>query len=105
LSRTPSKSTNAINKQEARSGKLFREATKAVCLTQNKGITPSFYNTEQGTKIHIPNSAHLQNCFDYIHQNPVSAGFVDKPIDWEFSSYEIQYKNKIISYNNWISQT
>lgn len=26
-------------------------------------------------------------CFHYIHQNPVVAGLVNKPEDWEFSSY------------------
>ena len=37
--------TNAINKQEKRSGKLFREATKAECLNMPNGVTPSFFNT------------------------------------------------------------
>ncbi|MDA3910885.1 MAG: hypothetical protein PF448_05975 [Bacteroidales bacterium] len=86
--------TRAINKQNACAGSLFRQKTKAECLTKSNGITPSFYNTEQGTKIHIPNSAHLQTCFAYIHQNPVSADFVDKPIDWEFSSYQYYYGNR-----------
>lgn len=25
-------------------------------------------------------------CFNYIHQNPVKAGIVEKDTDWEFSS-------------------
>jgi putative transposase len=44
----------------------------------------------------MPNHFHLMiftmakydfYCFHYIHQNPVVAGLVNKPEDWEFSSY------------------
>lgn len=81
--------TRAINKQQNRSGSLFREATKAECLTATNGITPSFYNTKFGTRIntHFPEDEYLQICFNYIHQNPVKAGLVNKQEDWEFSSY------------------
>ncbi|MCF8371131.1 MAG: hypothetical protein K9H64_05875 [Bacteroidales bacterium] len=80
--------TNAINKQENRSGKLFREKTKAECLTCQDCITPSFYNTKSGTQIHIehPEFQYPQICFDYIHDNPMVAGLVKKVTDWEFSS-------------------
>ncbi len=82
--------TRAINKQQNRSGNLFREATKAECLTYTNGITPSFYNTEFGTRInaHYSEDEYLQICFNYIHQNPVKAGLVNKPEDWEFSSFK-----------------
>ena len=82
--------TRAINKQQNRSGNLFREATKAECLTATNSITPSFYNTEFGTRIntHYPEDEYLQICFNYIHQNPVKAGLVNKPEDWEFSSFK-----------------
>ncbi len=81
--------TRAINKQQNRSGSLFRLKTKAECLTATKGITPSFYKTEFGTRIntHYPEDEYLQICFNYIHQNPVKSGLVNKPEDWEFSSY------------------
>ena len=80
--------TNAINKQKQRSGKLFREKTKAECLTSDTGIAPSFYNTQMGPQIHIehPEKQYPQVCFDYIHENPVVAGLVEKATDWEFSS-------------------
>ena len=80
--------TRAINKQENRSGALFREGTKAEALNQQTGITPSFYNTNAGTKIHIddPEKQYPQVCFNYIHQNPVVAGLVKKETDWEYSS-------------------
>ena len=80
--------TNAINKKHNRSGKLFREATKAECITCFDGITPSFYNTNSGTQINIvdPVKQYPELCFHYIHQNPVKAGLVKKATDWEFSS-------------------
>jgi len=80
--------TRAVNKQETNSGALFREATKAECLTAYNGITPSFYNTEYGTIIDIPDQekGYPQICFNYIHNNPVKAGLVKNAEDWEFSS-------------------
>lgn len=81
--------TRAINIQEDKTGSLFREGTKAECLTRIDGLTPSFYNTEFGTKINIsnPEKEYPQICFNYIHNNPVKAGLVKQPQDWEFSSY------------------
>jgi putative transposase len=82
--------TRAINKQENKSGSLFRAKSKAECLTKSEGITPSFYNTANGTKINllIPEKQYPQICFSYIHNNPVKANLVVKPEDWEFSSYK-----------------
>lgn len=78
----------AINKQQKRTGKLFREETKAECINCPNGITPSFYNTEFGTLIHIsnPDKEYPQACFNYIHNNPVKAGLVKNAVDWEYSS-------------------
>jgi putative transposase len=88
--------TNAINKQEYRSGKLFREATKAECLNCCQGITPSFFNTQYGTLINtsLPENQYPQRCFDYIHNNPVKAGLVKRAEDWEFSSYRDYFLNR-----------
>ena len=82
--------TRAVNKQETNSGALFREATKAECLTAINGITPSFYITEYGTIIDVPDpeKEYPQICFNYIHNNPVKAGLVNSAEDWEFSSYQ-----------------
>ena len=81
--------TRAINKQENMSGSLFRKQFKAECLTQLNGITPSFYNTSKATiiNVHDPQKEYPQACFNYIHQNPVKAGLVKHPEDWEFSSF------------------
>ncbi len=80
--------TRAINKQTNRSGKLFREATKAECINCPKGISPAWF-TDNGISrinISIPEKEYPQICFEYIHQNPVKAGLVKKMEDWEFSS-------------------
>lgn len=81
--------TQAINKQQNSTGSLFRPHTKAECLTQPDGITPSFYNTGFGTQIntHCPEDEYAQVCFDYIHQNPVRARLVANTEDWEYSSF------------------
>ena len=82
--------TRAINNQENITGSLFREKTKAECLTAFNGITPSFYNTEFGTIMNIPDpeKEYPQICFNYIHNNPVKAGLVKSAEDWEFSSFQ-----------------
>jgi len=57
----------AINKQESRTGSLFRQKTKFKLLE-------------------IENSDYAWNCFNYIHQNPLRAKLVSNLKDWEFSS-------------------
>ena len=82
--------TNAINKQEKRSGSLFRKETKAECINCSNGITPSFIVKNGITQVNIrqefPEYQYPQVCFNYIHQNPVKAGMVKNVTDWEFSS-------------------
>ena len=82
--------TRAINKQQNRSGSLFRPKTKAECITKTEGIAPSFYNGQLSTILntHNPETEYPQVCFDYIHQNPVQAGLVKHTKDWEFSSFQ-----------------
>jgi len=80
--------TNAINKQQKRTGKLFREKTKAECINCPKGLIPSFI-TANGTTYFtakITERQYPQVCFNYIHQNPVKAGLVKNAERWEFSS-------------------
>lgn len=78
--------SRAISNQENRSGALFREETKAECLTLCKEISPSFI----GSYINIshPEKEYPQICFHYIHSNPMRAGLVQKPEDWKFSSFQ-----------------
>jgi len=58
----------AINKQNNRTGSLFRPKTKHKLLESNQAEYPFI-------------------CFQYIHQNPLIAGLVNKLEDWEFSSF------------------
>jgi putative transposase len=80
--------TRSINKQEGRSGALFRESTKAECVNSFHGMTPTFlskYGSNQMNNI-SPEIQYPQRCFNYIHKNPVKANLVAKEIDWKFSS-------------------
>ncbi|MFA9391402.1 MAG: transposase [Prolixibacteraceae bacterium] len=62
--------TRAINKLKHRRGKLFAHNTSAKCLNDQ-----------------MNNEYFLDNCFHYVHQNPVRARLCAHPKDWEFSSY------------------
>mgnify|MGYP002629499256 CR=1 FL=1 len=64
----------AINKSIKRSGSLFQQHTKA------KNLLPIPYAQFQ-------NLNYLQNCFAYVHLNPVTANLVNKVEAWKFSSY------------------
>lgn len=61
--------SKAVNKRESRTGNLFQQKTKAVCVSESK-------------------NHDAQTVFHYIHQNPMKAGLVDKMEDWEFSSFK-----------------
>ncbi len=78
--------TRAINKQNSRSGSLFREATKAECINCFKGNKSSFINSNISITNLLTEKQYPQVCFDYIHQNPVKAGLVKVSTNWEFSS-------------------
>jgi len=58
--------TKAINKEQGRIGPLFQGPFQARRVME---------------------TADLLNLSRYIHHNPVTVGFVNKPADWEFSSY------------------
>jgi len=60
--------TKAINKSFNRKGKLFAHNTEAKQITH------------QGNN-------YLENCFYYIHQNPLKADLIKKLEDWEYSSF------------------
>lgn len=80
--------TRAINKQEKRSGSLFRSRTKAECITNIDHISPLVYNTFSDSYINRvdPEEQYTEHCFHYIHNNPVKAKLVENATDWEFSS-------------------
>jgi REP element-mobilizing transposase RayT len=54
----------------------------------------NFVNARTGTlfkrtfrREEVKDLAYLRRLICYVHQNPVNAGFVQKPEDWKFSSY------------------
>lgn len=75
--------TRAINKQEGRTGSLFRAKTKAKDGWIDGFIT---VDSKEGYRLFRPDNDYARTCFDYIHINPVEAGLVKRPTDWPFSS-------------------
>jgi len=80
--------TNTINREQGRTGSLFRQKTKAVCLDPDNGFMPAWYTVTGLTKINYQNddSQYPQMCFNYIHNNPVVSGLVKDISSWEYSS-------------------
>ena len=64
--------TQAINKQEHRSGSLFQPKTKAKP---------------------VESFQHSLICFHYIHQNPSKSKLINKLEDWVYSSFNEYYLN------------
>jgi putative transposase len=81
--------TRSVHNQNKITGSLFQQGTKAVCLTDQTGYAPAWFQSEYGTIINIPDpeKEHPQICFNYIHQNPVKAGLVKLAKNWVYSSY------------------
>ena len=68
--------TKAINKQENRTGALFRPRTK-----QKACFYEGFVGIDAAAKL-----GYASNCFQYIHNNPVAAKMVTSATDWVYSS-------------------
>lgn len=83
----------AINIQEKRTGSLFQQHSKAICLNANTRLKPSWYKFMGVTKIPLRNEKldYPRVCFNYINHNPVNAGLVQIPEDWKWSSYREIY--------------
>ena len=65
-----------FNNQYQKSGSLFRQKTKAKCLTDSNTSLTSYSGFD-----------YCSTCFYYVHMNAVKAGFVIQPEDWKWSSY------------------
>ena len=68
--------TRVFNARYGRSGNLFRQKTKAKCLTDEDSFASSSSSFD-----------YCSTCFYYIHSNAVVAGLVLRPEDWKWSSY------------------
>lgn len=66
-----------FNKRYHQTGSLFRQKTKAKNLFGEELVLMKKYTLQD----------YCSQCFSYIHQNPVAAGLVKQPGDWQFSSY------------------
>jgi putative transposase len=66
-----------FNKRYNRMGSVFRQKTKAKNIAESDWVVKHNYNLHD----------YCSRCFDYIHQNPVVAGFVKEQAEWKYSSY------------------
>lgn len=64
--------SQAINKQNKTSGSLFQQKTKAKLLTESI----------EGRKV-----SYFEDCFFYIHHNPLAAGLIKQLSEWQYSSF------------------
>ena len=67
-----------FNNQYQQTGSVFRQKTKAKCLSDIEIKSGSSYLIQD----------YYVNCFHYIHQNPLVAKLIDQLEDWEFSSFQ-----------------
>ncbi len=75
--------TSAINKQQKRTGSLFRSRTKIMDEWIDNFLVVGSKNE---TNIFLSDSQYARICFNYIHNNPVKAGLTQNPEDWLYSS-------------------
>lgn len=64
-----SRYSTEYNNRYSRTGSLFRQKTKFKIMENQKDNYPFI-------------------CFNYIHQNPLKAGLVNKMEDWKYSSFQ-----------------
>ncbi len=83
----------AINIQENRTGSLFQQHSKSICLNNHKKIKPSWYKSFGTTRIYHKDEKmeYPFLCLSYIHQNPVNAGLVIETANWKWSSFHEIY--------------
>jgi putative transposase len=67
-----------FNNKYKQTGSVFRQKTKAKCLSEIEIKPDSKYLIQD----------YYVNCFHYIHQNPVVAKLTERLEDWEFSSFQ-----------------
>jgi putative transposase len=75
--------TSALNRQEGRSGSLFRARTKIEDGWTEDIIT---IKNKKSRTMFSPDTDYGRVCFEYIHNNPVKAHLVTHQTDWIYSS-------------------
>ena len=96
---TPSEYYLEATQEQLTNKKTFRVLCfkmKQNCINCNNETSVDFFHTVEGTIINLRNSEkqYPQVCFEYIHNNPIKAGLVNKLEDWEFSSAREYCYNK-----------
>jgi REP element-mobilizing transposase RayT len=84
LRRTLSAYSKKVNMFEGRSGSMFRQNTKAKSL--DEGIVLGEFSSSR--------LSYTEECFYYIHKNPLRAGLVNDLSDWPFSAYH-EYNGRV----------
>ncbi len=90
IGRMLSSYTRAINKQEKRTGSLFQQHTKAVCVSQPPKLVPAWY-MQHGITVITPASPEKEYpfaCMRYIHNNPLVDGYAKQAQKWKYSSLQ-----------------
>lgn len=77
--------TRAFNKQNNRTGSLFRRRCKRKDGWIDDFITLKNSNNKTNFRFMTGNS-YAYNCLNYIHKNPLEAGLVKKNTAWNYSS-------------------
>lgn len=80
--------SRSVNIEDDKQGALFSQPTKALCLTKPE-YKPVYFENHFGIigNQSLKEKDYLSVCFNFIHLNPVTAKLVEKPEEWEFSSY------------------
>jgi putative transposase len=80
--------TRMVNKEDEKTGPLFHQPTRALCLSDPQ-FEPDYFRNHFGIMDNDPlrEEDYPSLCFQYIHSNPVTGKLVENPEDWEFSSY------------------
>ena len=77
--------SRAINKQEERTGSLFRKEAKAKDGLINEFITVTKSNGKPDYRF-LPGSDYGFQCLQYLHNNPVKARMTKIATDYQYSS-------------------
>lgn len=93
--------TRSVNSEDQKQGPLFHQRTKAICLSKPE-FAPVYFQNHFGLIGKSPpkEKDYPSICFNYIHFNPVTGKQVDKPEDWEFSSWRDYFSgrdNKLVN--------
>jgi putative transposase len=87
--------TRHVNSEDEKQGPLFHQRTKALCLSKPE-FAPAYFQNHFGLIGKMPpkEKDYPSICFNYIHFNPVTGKQVERPEDWEFSSYRDYFSGR-----------